>query len=1052
MRPKTIPAASEKLIAENASIPLYHAQCSGHKGNRTSSFLRFLVTIFLVSTSLTYLFGISTHNAVMPETEVPNDIREAFRLSASMDIPNITVRFANPSWDCDLEQYCVDIEFQSDIPDQEIFGMNVRFFYDDSELEIIDFSDFQGGYGPLGDNPGNILTGPPDFGTNFFNLPSPGIVDYINFAFQKNDQNAPPIYVETSGWTKLLQVCFTIDDPDPDSSNFCPPIIWDLQQDPDDGGYIGGGDGVVITIVDGNGSGPATRNVVQYNWEYTGDGNSPPYGQPAETNCISLYCFPPLVITCPSDVILNCEDSTLPENTGFGTATGGCETEPAVTYTDSLASGTCGQGNYIYRNWEATDSCGNVATCQQIITIDELGMICGSIWNDLDEVMGGVTLHLYADINEDLAWDAGDTLFAVTSSDAMTGAYCFDSIPPCSYIILEVQPPGYGDLFDYDFTPDPDGMDSLDGPDNEIPVLLMPCEVDSNNDFVDIVCPSLFPLVPSDTICEEATTIFMIEDLNIGLVSYQWDFGSGATPATGEDIGPHEVSYSDTPENQESGAQVQLTLSKSGCPDTTATVSSVQINPYPDATIDGSTDVGCYFTDRVYQPMQPEVPGADYTWDFGAAAEPETADGYGPHTVYYSIGGSKRVSLIVSPNAPGAQCMDSSSVDFTIISCPSHITGSVNTTGGDPIPDVNIKLFADENTDGIADNGTAIRSVFTAGNGEFSMASLTPGNYVIIQSQPSGWDSYNDNDDTPDNDIVDNIDSLDNLIPVTLTPLEVDQSNNFVESAIHGLISGHVFVDTDEDQYPDEDEGLSDIIISLFLDVNTDGIADDNVPIETQVTLADGSYVFPSVPVGHYVIAESQPAGYVSVMDIDISNDGDFVPNSNTMNDTIPVTITNGEIDADNLFIDADSCGLIVTNTNDSGAGSLRQAIECAASGDTILFHASLAGSSILINSSRILIDKDVIFYSTLSPQVNIYSQISGLFDVSSVAEVEFRFLNITSGLSGNLGAAFKNDGHLKLHDVRVIRNPLLPSGEYLIHNSDSSELILEGDCQLDFD
>lgn len=1031
MRPKIIPAVSGKLIAENAPAPLHHAQCTGHKGHRTSFIQPFFVFTFLLCAGLTNVFG---HAGTPP-----------------MDVPNITVRFANPSWDCDLDQYCVDIEFQSDLPDQEIFGMNVRFFYDNAELEIIDFSDFQGGYGPLGGNPGSVLSSGPGFGSTYFNLPSPGVVDFVNFAFEKTDINAPPIYIETAGWTKLLQVCFTIDDPAPDSSNFCPPVIWDLRVDPADGGYLSGDDGVVITIVDGNGSGPTTRNVVQYNWEYTGDGNNPPFGQPTESDCISLSCIPPVVISCPPDIILNCEDSTSPDDTGYATATGGCEAEPAVSYTDSLASGTCGAGHYIFRSWEATDTCGNAATCLQIITIDERGTICGTTRNDLDEVMGDVPLHLYADINEDLEWDEGDTLFAITISDSVTGTYCFDSIPPCAYVILEMQPQDYGDLFDYDFTPDPDGKDSLDGPDNEIPVMLMPCEVDSNNDFVDIVCPSLLPIVPSDTICEDAATMFNIEDLNIGPVTYQWDFGSGATPATGEDIGPHEVSYSATPENQESGAQVQLTFSKSGCPDTTI-VSTVVVNTYPDATIDGDTDVGCYYTDRVYQPLQPEIPGADYFWNFGAGAVPATADGYGPHTVYYQIGGSKTVSLVIHPNAPGAHCPDSSTVQFTIITCPSHITGSVKTTDDDPIPDVNIKLYADENTDGIADNNTAIRSVFTAGNGDFSMASLTPGNYVIIQSQPSGWNSYSDSDDTPDNDVVDNTDSLDNLIPVTLTPLEVDQSNNFVEIAIHGLISGHVFVDMDDDQVPDEGEGLSDIVVSLFLDADTDGVADDNVPIETQMTLADGSYVFPSVPVGHYVITETQPAGYVSVIDIDISNDGDFVPNSNTMNDTIPVTITNGEIDEDNLFIDADSCGLIVTNANDSGTGSLRQAIECASSGDTILFHASLAGATININSSRILLDKELVFYSTLSPKVQIASQISGLFDISSVAEVEFRFLNIKSGLSGNLGAAFRNDGGLTLHDVRVMRNPLLPAGEYLIHNGTSSECILAGECFLEYD
>ena len=40
-----------------------------------------------------------------------------------------------------------------------------------------------------------------------------------------------------------------------------------------------------------------------------------------------------------------------------------------------------------------------------------------------------------------------------------------------------------------------------------------------------------------------------------------------------------------------------------------------------------------------------------------------------------------------------------------------------------------------------------------------------------------------------------------------------------------------------------------------------------------------------------------------------------------------------------------------VTNTNDSGAGSLREAIAAAASGDTITFNPSLAGQTIALST-----------------------------------------------------------------------------------------------------
>jgi len=48
--------------------------------------------------------------------------------------PVIKVRFNNPTYNCASQTYCVDVEFQSNTADQQLFGMNVRFYYDDSKL------------------------------------------------------------------------------------------------------------------------------------------------------------------------------------------------------------------------------------------------------------------------------------------------------------------------------------------------------------------------------------------------------------------------------------------------------------------------------------------------------------------------------------------------------------------------------------------------------------------------------------------------------------------------------------------------------------------------------------------------------------------------------------------------------------------------------------------------------------------------------------------------------------------------------------------------------
>lgn len=203
--------------------------------------------------------------------------------SALVTEPNMTVRFANPQYDCGLDEYCVDVELQCDEPNRELFGMNVRFFYDDNLLEFLDFRDFQGTYGPISPDPAiNVYT---TAGIPWFNF-STG-ADNIRGAIQKLGNNNPVI-ISTSGWTKIFQICFSVDDP-VDQDNFCPSLVWDLEANPANGGFIPGSEGVVMTVVGTNGNENTFEHVEQYNWQYIGDG-APPYGEPIEDFCLSVNC------------------------------------------------------------------------------------------------------------------------------------------------------------------------------------------------------------------------------------------------------------------------------------------------------------------------------------------------------------------------------------------------------------------------------------------------------------------------------------------------------------------------------------------------------------------------------------------------------------------------------------------------------------------------------------------------------------------------------------------------------------------------------------------
>lgn len=213
----------------------------------------------------------------------------------SAQTPIITVRFANPQISCATLEYCLDVEFKSNLTDQEIFGMNIRFFYDDDVLELIDFRDFQGGYGPVAPNPPIIATS-ASAGPALFNFI--GAAEFVNGAMQLINSNATPILLDTAEWTKIFQICFLVDDPEANLDTFCPSVIWDLEQDPENGGFLSGDDGVVITVDDpdpNNESLPTTENVVQFNWMYTGNG-TPPYGQPVDSTCSNINCTLPLTL------------------------------------------------------------------------------------------------------------------------------------------------------------------------------------------------------------------------------------------------------------------------------------------------------------------------------------------------------------------------------------------------------------------------------------------------------------------------------------------------------------------------------------------------------------------------------------------------------------------------------------------------------------------------------------------------------------------------------------------------------------------------------------
>jgi hypothetical protein len=81
----------------------------------------------------------------------------------------------------------------------------------------------------------------------------------------------------------------------------------------------------------------------------------------------------PPVITCPPDASLECiiDLDTSPAATGTATAIDGCDSNPAITFSDNVIPGNCPGDFTIERTWTATDACGNESTCVQIISVSD---------------------------------------------------------------------------------------------------------------------------------------------------------------------------------------------------------------------------------------------------------------------------------------------------------------------------------------------------------------------------------------------------------------------------------------------------------------------------------------------------------------------------------------------------------------------------------------------------------------------------------------------------------------------------------------------------------
>jgi hypothetical protein len=117
-------------------------------------------------------------------------------------------------------------------------------------------------------------------------------------------------------------------------------------------------------------------------------------------------------------------------------------------------------------------------------------------------------------------------------------------------------------------------------------------------------------------------------------------------------------------------------------------------------------------------------------------------------------------------------------------------------------------------------------------------------------------------------------------------------------------------------------------------------------------------------------------------------------------------------------LVTAQSAVLTVTNTQDSGPGSLRDTIAAAANGDTIQFDAALNGQAITLTSAELLIDKSLTINGPGANQLSVQRSATNgtplfrIFNTSGDHNVTLAGLTITNGNTPDGGGGISCTGY----------------------------------------
>ncbi len=202
---------------------------------------------------------------------------------------------------------------------------------------------------------------------------------------------------------------------------------------------------------------------------------------------------------------------------------------------------------------------------------------------------------------------------------------------------------------------------------------------------------------------------------------------------------------------------------------------------------------------------------------------------------------------------------------------------------------------------------------------------------------------------------------------------------------------------------------------TIYMALNPDDVSVENKDEHT-VEFVAGTGGSISGTLSQQVATSGSSVSVTAVPDSDYGFgywDGDYYSTEN------PLTISGV---AGNMTVTANFVSKIVTNTNESGPGSLREVLTYAGDGDTVSFDASVSGT-ITLSSMPLIVTADVFING---PGADVLTVSGGggtnVFEIGSGKNVTLSGLTITNGYDDN-GGGILNSGNLTIYDCVISGN-----------------------------